>query len=197
MRPRRLLLAAIPLAAVLFAGVLGLGGHAAAADPTIPAIGQEVQAVDGWTAKSLVLSAGRQEARGIDGDYCVYEESLGEEPTQIKVVNVLSGEVTLVSDPAQDCGAPAIDDGYVVYQGYATRDNPEILLYSLTTGLTTRLTTNTYPDRNPQIRGGAVTWVASVGPVHDGSDQEIFYHDIAAQKTTRLTDDDAIDTTRA
>jgi Tol biopolymer transport system component len=157
-----------------------------------PLTGQAL-AVDGWTAGNLAPSPGRQEVRGVDGDYCVYQEVVGDGPTQVYVANLATGQARKVSDPEQECRAAGIDGGYVVYQAYVGPDNPEIFLYEIATAQTTRLTANDYPDRGPEIGDGGVTWVASIGPGHDGSDQEIFFYDIASKETTRVTDDQTVD----
>ena len=149
--------------------------------------------VDGWTAENLAPSPGRQEVRGIDGDYCVYQEVVGEGPTQVYVANLATGQTTRISDAEHEALAARIDGGYVVYEEYVGSDNPEVFLYEIATAQTTRLTTNDHPDRAPEIGDGGVTWVASMGPVHDGSDQEIFFYDIATKQTTRVTDDRMVD----
>lgn len=150
-------------------------------------------AVDGWVAKKLAPSVGRQEITGIDGDHCVYEEAVGEGSTQIYLANLSTEETTRVTNTAYACRAARIDGGYIVYEGYVGPGNPEIFLYEIATGETTRLTQNDYPDKAPDVGSGFVTWVGSVGPMHDGSDQEIFLYDIAAMKITRVTDNQTVD----
>ena len=150
-------------------------------------------AVDGWAAENLAPSVGRQEVTGIDGDYCVYEEAVGDGPTQIYLANLATGETTRVTNTADPCRAARIDGGNIVYEGYVGPGNPEIFLYEIATGKTTRLTQNDIPDEAPDIGRGFVTWVGSVGPTHNGSDQEVFLYDIASTKTTRVTENQTVD----
>jgi len=78
---------------------------------------------------------------------------------------------------AQPDERPQISGNNVVWQhrdGAADGADHEIYLYQIDTGLITAVTENTVEDRDPQVSGDNVVWTG-----FDGTDNEIFYYNVA------------------
>ncbi|OEU77286.1 MAG: hypothetical protein BA872_01930 [Desulfobacterales bacterium C00003060] len=83
---------------------------------------------------------------------------------------------------------PQIKGDYLVWQGHADGDWEIFLCDTATKGSPIFITHNDYDDISPQTDGNYVVWL---GYSHSGG--EIFVYDILSGETTRVTDDDNVD----
>ncbi len=81
---------------------------------------------------------------------------------------------------------PAINDNYLIWQGYHNGDW-EVYLYNISLAQTKQITDNAYHDISAQIDGNYVTWLSM-----NNAGGNIFLYDINSGQITQVTDNEAI-----
>jgi beta propeller repeat protein len=128
----------------------------------------------------------------IKGNYVVWQGHIDCD-WEIILYDVSTGQcpVRITQNDFDDI-SPQTDGNYVVWLGFSQPDGGvflpggEIFLYDISTGLTTRITSDTNVDSYPQIADGRVVWASHVAgdSVEPG---EIFLYEIATGVTVQLT----------
>jgi beta propeller repeat protein len=128
----------------------------------------------------------------IRGNYLVWQGQVGGD-WEVFLYNVVTEEGPVqVTDNSHDDISPQTDGNYLVWLGFGDPDSDvfvpggEIFLYEISTGETTRITTDSNVDSLPQIADGKVAWASHV--VGDSVEPgEIFLYDISTGVTEQLT----------
>lgn len=108
------------------------------------------------TLISTGLHDSNQEAPSTWGDYIVWEDQ-GGGPGHIVLLNITSGQIMTISDPASDARSPRIQGPSVVW--YENRaGSSDIFHYDIPSGLTTRITGYDAVKLYPAVYGTRIVW---------------------------------------
>ena len=147
--------------------------------------------VDGWQTTSLSKDVGEVVHARMDGGRVVWVDGLPSGANPILLEDVATGQRRVI---AADGSSPEIDGNHVVYFGppiSADSDGGDVFLYTISTGETTRLTSDAQTSFNYglSVQGDMVTWVSAARMGPEGAltgDYSLVLHDIAKNQTVSL-----------
>lgn len=99
----------------------------------------------------------------------------------IHIRDLGSGAITKLPVGAPNIPEIVADAGRIVWSQWGFQHQPEIMLYDVATGTTTRLSEGPEAYRHPDIDGNDVVWQA-----WDGAEHRILHHDLATGVTREL-----------
>jgi hypothetical protein len=147
--------------------------------------------VDGWQMTSVSEDVGQSVHARMDAGHAVWVDGRSSGATPIVLLDISTGQTQVI---AADGSSPEIDGDHVVYfgpHGSSTSDGGDVLLYTISTGETTRVTSDlaTHFNYGLRVKGSMVTWLSATrvgieGPL--AGDISLLLHDIAKNKTVTL-----------